>query len=111
MKIKSIWMNEYKRTSKREKKNLNDTDILIIGGGITGLSCAYFLKDSNYQITLLDKGKIGMGITSKTTAKINYLQGTIYQDLEIFFSSFVKIKASTFSKSHLISSFFTMDSI
>lgn len=85
MKIESIWMNEYKNPLKKKNKKVNDTDILIIGGGITGLSCAYFLKDSSYQITLLDKGKIGMGVTSRTTAKINYLQGTIYQDLEKYY--------------------------
>ena len=67
------------------KSKLADTDILIIGGGITGLSCAYFLKDSKLQITLLDKGKVAMGVSSRTTAKINYLQGTIYQELEKYY--------------------------
>jgi len=87
MKIESIWMNDYKNPSNKKKKELNDTDILIIGGGITGLSCAYFLKDSAYKVTLLDKGKIGCGISSRTTAKINYLQGTIYQDLEKYYGT------------------------
>ena len=56
-------------------------DVAIIGGGITGLSTAYYLKDSNLKIGLFDKGKLGMGVTSKTTAKITYLQGDIYQRL------------------------------
>ena len=56
-------------------------DVAIIGGGITGLSTAYYLKDSNLKIALFDKGKIGQGVTSKTTAKITYLQGDIYQKL------------------------------
>ena len=56
-------------------------DVAIIGGGITGLSIAYYLKDSNLKIALFDKGKIGQGVTSKTTAKITYLQGDIYQKL------------------------------
>lgn len=85
MNIQSIWTKDYKKPSKKQKKKLEDTDILIIGGGITGLSCAYFLKDSKFKVTLLDKGKIGMGISSRTTAKLNYLQGTIYQDLEKYY--------------------------
>ena len=56
-------------------------DIGIVGGGITGLSTAYYLKDTNLKITLFDKGSIGQGVTSKTTAKITYLQGDIYQKL------------------------------
>ncbi len=82
MNIQSLWTKEYKKPSTSKKKKMENTDILIIGGGITGISCAYFLKDSGYKVTLVDKGTIGMGITSRTTAKVNYLQGTIYQDLE-----------------------------
>ena len=85
MNIESIWMREYKKKTRNMKSKLADTDILIIGGGITGLSCAYFLKDSKLQITLLDKGKVAMGVSSRTTAKINYLQGTIYQELEKYY--------------------------
>ena len=65
MNIESIWMKDYKNNTKRKNNQLTDTDILIIGGGITGLSCAYFLKDSNWKITLLDKGKIGNGFPKK----------------------------------------------
>ena len=59
----------------------NILDVGIIGGGITGLSTAYYLKDTNLKIALFDKGSIGQGVTSKTTAKITYLQGDIYQKL------------------------------
>lgn len=85
---KGIW-SDYR--DKEIKFNSNDKidkdsyDILIIGGGITGISSAYFLKDSGYKIALIDKGKIGNGITCKSTAKITYLQGTIYQTLNKFF--------------------------
>lgn len=82
MNNRSIWENIVPKNKKQEeKKNLN-TDILIIGGGITGMSTAYFLMNSNQNITVIDKGCIGMGVTCKTTAKLNYLQGTIYQQLE-----------------------------
>ena len=78
----SIWENKKKTRKKIDKLLDTDTDILIIGGGITGITAAYLLMNSNKKITLIDKSLIGMGVTSKTTAKLNYLQGTIYQDLE-----------------------------
>lgn len=82
MKNKTIWekgKNTYNRRSSF--KNLH-TDILIIGGGIAGLSVAYYLKNSEKKVTLIDKGSIFSGVSSKTTAKITYLQGAIYQTLE-----------------------------
>ena len=81
MKNSSIWIKDSKQTNKYQNKLDKETDILIIGGGITGLTTAYFLKDTNNKITLIDKAKIKNGVTSKTTAKITYLQGIIYQTL------------------------------
>ena len=37
------------------------TDILIIGGGPVGLSCAYYLLKSGRKVTLLDANEIGKG--------------------------------------------------
>lgn len=87
MENKSIWENiSIKQLNNKCPNNIN-TDILIIGGGIAGLSTAYFLMDKDKKITIIDKSTIGMGITCKTTAKLNYLQGTIYQTLEKFFDT------------------------
>lgn len=77
----SLW--EEGRRKKEESSALErETDILIIGGGITGLTIAYFLKDCGKRVLLLDKGEVGGGVTAKTTAKITYLQKTIYQELK-----------------------------
>ncbi len=81
MKNQSIWncSNINRKPEKLEKK---EVDILIIGGGITGITTAYFLMNSNQEILLIDKDQIGCGITSKSTAKISYIQKDIYQKLE-----------------------------
>ena len=75
MEHKSIW-EEYSKeqnNKNQEFKNIN-TDILIIGGGLTGLNTAYYLKNTGNKITIIDKSTIGRGVTSKTTAKISFLQ-------------------------------------
>ena len=73
MKTNSIW-EEY-LSSNYEKLNKNtECDILIIGGGIAGILTAYYLKDSNLNITLVDRNKLLSGITSKMTAKVTILQ-------------------------------------
>ena len=59
-----------------------ECDILIVGGGMAGMNVAYNLKDEDLNIVLIDKGKIGYGVTSKTTGKITFLQGDIYNKIE-----------------------------
>ena len=82
MEHKSIW-EDYSKTTNNNIKPLKniETDILIIGGGITGLTTSYFLKDTNKKITIIDKSLIGRGVTSKSTAKISFLQQDIYGKL------------------------------
>jgi len=74
----SIWLKGIK-TKKEEKINKDlETDILIIGGGITGLTTAYFLQDK--KVTLIEKDKIGYGATSFSTGKITYLQNNLIKN-------------------------------
>lgn len=80
MKNKSIWEEELPKEVDR-KPLKKETDILIIGAGMAGLSTAFFLKDSDQKIMIIDKGSVGEGVSSKTTGKLTYLQGSIYQKL------------------------------
>jgi len=42
-------------------------DIIIVGGGLTGLSCAYWLEkaDKSLNIAILEKGELGAGATGR----------------------------------------------
>ncbi len=79
---KSIWLQEVKPFHFESLKKDLEVDILIIGGGITGVSCAYQLKDTPLKVCLVERNQIGLGVTSKTTGKLNYLQETIYTTIE-----------------------------
>ena len=57
------------------------TDVLIVGGGIAGLLCAYFLKKAGIDYILAEAGSISCGITKNTTAKITIGHGLIYDKL------------------------------
>lgn len=73
--------------SNEKKYNCLDkditTDVLVIGGGISGILAARKLKDNNINVVVLEKDKIGMGTTSKTTAFLTYQHETLYQDLPL----------------------------
>ncbi|HIS18762.1 MAG TPA: FAD-binding oxidoreductase, partial [Candidatus Coprovivens excrementavium] len=81
MKYQSLWLEDKSKRKYPSLKNNLNVDILIIGGGITGLSIAYFLRDKGYKIALVERDKIGIGASGRNTGKITYLQGTIYSDL------------------------------
>ena len=51
MKNKSIWLeNEAEDNYKKLTENIK-CDVLIIGGGMTGISTAYHLRNSNLKVS------------------------------------------------------------
>ncbi len=79
--MKSIWENEIKMPDFHELKEDIKTDVLIIGGGMAGILCAYMLKKSGVDCVVVDAGKIAFGTTKNTTAKLTFQHGVIYNDI------------------------------
>lgn len=77
---KSIW-GKIETNSNTTNKNI-ETDILIIGGGITGMTSLLYLLPNNKKTILIESNKVGNGITNKTTGKINIMQEYNYQKIE-----------------------------
>ncbi len=57
------------------------TDVLIIGGGLAGILCAYMLHQSGVSYVLAEAETVCSGITKNTTAKITLQHGLIYDKL------------------------------
>ena len=57
------------------------TDVLIIGGGIAGILCAYRLAEAGVDYILCEADRVCSGITGNTTAKITLQHGLIYHKL------------------------------
>ena len=58
-----------------------ETDVCIVGAGIFGLTCAYYLTKLGYKVTVLEKYNIGEKATGHTTAKITSQHGLFYDYL------------------------------
>ena len=86
MKNISIWQDTVNDSDKYEtlKENI-DVDILIIGGGITGCNTFYQFKDDKRKIALVEKNKLGSGSSSRSSAKLTFLQEDIYSRLNNIF--------------------------
>jgi len=67
-------------------KNIT-TDILVIGGGIAGLTTAYCLAEEGRKVILVEDGFIGSGETGRTTAHITCVLDDHYFELEKMFDA------------------------
>jgi glycine/D-amino acid oxidase-like deaminating enzyme len=68
-KTKSLWMD----TAVAEALPLDGeqrADVVVIGSGIAGLSTAYELTGRGRSVIVLDRGRIGSGMTARTTAHL-----------------------------------------
>ena len=59
------------------------TSVLVIGGGLTGLLCAHFLKQAGIDCIVAEAHRICGGTTGRTTAKITAQHGLIYDRLRL----------------------------
>ena len=78
---KSYWVESTTQTNYPKISEDINTDVLIIGGGITGIASAYMLSESGLDITVIDADRIAMGVTANTTAKITSQHNLIYNYL------------------------------
>lgn len=80
--MKSIW-EEYKNIKFPSLKENLKTEVLVIGGGISGILCAHYLKESGKEVVLVEMDRIANKKTRKTTAVITALQDMMYHDYPI----------------------------
>ena len=79
--MKSVWGENTERPHFEPLRENKRTDVLIIGGGIAGILCAYMLKKQGTDCILVEADRICSGITENTTAKITLAHGLIYDKL------------------------------
>ena len=77
----SVWEDNLNINKFNKLNNDIKTDVLIIGGGMAGILCAYELKKAGIDYILTEAETIGNGITKNTTAKITSQHGLIYSKI------------------------------
>lgn len=90
---KGINIKEYNSLRKNVK-----CEVAVIGGGISGILCSYFLSEQGYNVILIEKNKLYSGATGHTTAHISVIENYIYKNLCKLYDKGV---ARTYYKSRL----------
>jgi glycine/D-amino acid oxidase-like deaminating enzyme/nitrite reductase/ring-hydroxylating ferredoxin subunit len=60
---------------------LDELDVLLVGGGISGLTTALFLQRAGYRTAVLEQHQIGAGETGRTSAHLTEYPDTGYSRL------------------------------
>ena len=76
------WIQSARGKSYDSLKKDLETDLVIIGAGITGITCAYLLAKNGIKSVVLDAGKPGWGGTGRNTGKATVQHGPVYGILE-----------------------------
>ncbi len=77
----SLWEKDIFIKERQQWQGEGTAEAVIIGGGLTGILTASFLKKKGVDSIILEAGKTASGQTRNTTAKITSLHGLIYDQL------------------------------
>ena len=81
----SYWINSTKPLTYQTLNSDKKADVLVIGGGIAGITTAYCLSKSGKKVIVLEDGNLGSGETGRTTAQISNALDDRYYDLESYY--------------------------
>ena len=95
---RSFWISTDEPPVFEKIQNDIETDVLVIGGGISGLTTAYCLLKSGHNVVLVEDGHIGSGETGRTTAHLSCALDDHYFEIEKLFGD---EKAKLVAESHV----------
>jgi glycine/D-amino acid oxidase-like deaminating enzyme/nitrite reductase/ring-hydroxylating ferredoxin subunit len=59
-----------------------EVEVAVVGAGIAGISVAWELMRSGHHVAVLDRDRVGAGVSGHSTGKVSALQGLRYSGLE-----------------------------
>lgn len=78
---RSYWLDSTSETNYPRLEKDIKVDVVIIGGGITGITTALLLKDEGLRVSLIEADRIVQGATGHTTAYVTSQHDIIYRNL------------------------------
>lgn len=97
MKNESYWQKTVKLPNYPKIEHDGNYDIVIVGGGMSGVSLAYRLNNSKLKVALIESDKLGSKTTGHTTAKLSYLHDVLCVDIN---NAYGKSKAKAYFDSN-----------
>ncbi|MBD0259669.1 MAG: FAD-binding oxidoreductase, partial [Cytophagales bacterium] len=92
----SIWVETGQFPSFPKLEADFETDVVVVGGGITGITTAYLLAKKGMKVVVLESGKVGSGTTGFSTG---HLTSGVDADYNFIASRFSKETARLVAES------------
>jgi hypothetical protein len=80
---RSCWMDQMPQVDAPPLTGAADCDLVVVGSGIAGLSCAYEAARFGRMVIVIDRGRICGGMTARTTAHL-------VSEIDDFYSGLVR---------------------
>lgn len=77
----SLWLDTTPKTSYPKLEEDAKFDVVIAGGGITGIMCGWILQREGLNTAIIEKNRIIENTTGNTTAKLTSQHYLLYHDL------------------------------
>lgn len=77
----SFWLNSFEINHFNKLDKNIECDVCIVGGGLTGITTAYYLSKNGYNVVLIEKHNLMSKTSGHTTAKITSQHGLFYKYL------------------------------
>lgn len=74
----SLWSSDAEATSYSPLAGDIDVDVVVVGGGITGMTTALMCKDAGRSVAVLEADRIASGTTGGTTGKVTSQHDLFY---------------------------------
>jgi len=81
MKKESLWLATSHLPTFPKLEGDLEVDVVVVGGGITGLTTAYLLKKSGCSVAVVDQKDVGCGETAHTTAHVTFVTDSRLHEL------------------------------
>jgi glycine/D-amino acid oxidase-like deaminating enzyme len=94
----SYWLESSPATDFPKLEEGLKVDVVILGGGIAGITAATLLKENGHTVAVIEADRIVKGVTVGSTAKISMGPNMIYKNL---MSRLGKSKAQDFANANI----------
>jgi glycine/D-amino acid oxidase-like deaminating enzyme/nitrite reductase/ring-hydroxylating ferredoxin subunit len=78
----SYWLGTSSATSYGDLRGDVAADVVVVGGGIVGLTVALLLVEAGRRVVVVEADRIAAGVSGYTTAKLTVGHGAVYSRLE-----------------------------